>query len=251
MPRLLKTNLPDGPARAGDSRRPAAARALAGACGWPSPHFLAVDRAALGQPWVARRARANAGLQLDDPHAAAARDKRRFTPTRSSGKAMADREAEIVARIAPGVARLDAARSGTGWPARRPVPQPRLPVRCSKNRAASARAPAGRPLPILVEDEAAHLIAAAPAYLKTHSQGEYVFDHGWADAWERAGGHYYPKLQVAVPFTPVPGPRLLGRRPQHAARRAGDGDGPERPVVGAHHLPRRGRRGRARARAAG
>jgi predicted N-acyltransferase len=41
-----------------------------------------------------------------------------------------------------------------------------------------------------------------------------VFDHGWADAWERAGGEYYPKLQVAVPFTPVPGPRLLGSRPQ-------------------------------------
>jgi uncharacterized protein len=53
------------------------------------------------------------------------------------------------------------------------------------------------------------LAAAAPAYLKTHSQGEYVFDHGWADAFERAGGQYYPKLQIAVPFSPVPGPRLL------------------------------------------
>jgi hypothetical protein len=46
-------------------------------------------------------------------------------------------------------------------------------------------------------------------YVKGHSQGEYIFDHGWADAYERAGGQYYPKLQVAVPFTPVPGPRLL------------------------------------------
>jgi len=55
---------------------------------------------------------------------------------------------------------------------------------------------------------------AVPCDLKSHSQGEYVFDHGWADAWERAGGAYYPKLQVAVPFTPVPGPRLLGIRPQ-------------------------------------
>lgn len=63
----------------------------------------------------------------------------------------------------------------------------------------------------------AHLVLAAdgvtkgvaPAYLKTHSQGEYIFDHGWAEAYERAGGRYYPKLQVAVPFTPVPGPRLL------------------------------------------
>lgn len=49
----------------------------------------------------------------------------------------------------------------------------------------------------------------APAYLKVHSQGEYVFDHSWADAWERAGGDYYPKLVIAAPFTPVPGPRLL------------------------------------------
>jgi uncharacterized protein len=56
------------------------------------------------------------------------------------------------------------------------------------------------------------LLGAVPAYLKSHSQGEYVFDHGWADALERAGGSYYPKLQAAVPFTPVPGPRLLGAR---------------------------------------
>ena len=70
------------------------------------------------------------------------------------------------------------------------------------------------PAPLLVERDAV-LVAAAPAYLKSHSQGEYVFDHGWADAWERAGGNYYPKLQIAVPFTPVPGQRLLGASPQH------------------------------------
>ncbi len=52
-----------------------------------------------------------------------------------------------------------------------------------------------------------------PAYLKTHSQGEYVFDHAWADAWRRAGGDYYPKLQAAFPFTPATGPRLLLRDP--------------------------------------
>ncbi len=62
---------------------------------------------------------------------------------------------------------------------------------------------------ILVEDGSGRLAACAPAYLKSHSQGEYVFDHGWADAYERAGGAYYPKLQVAVPFTPVTGRRLL------------------------------------------
>jgi predicted N-acyltransferase len=53
------------------------------------------------------------------------------------------------------------------------------------------------------------VLGAAPLYLKSHSYGEYVFDWSWADAYERAGGHYYPKLQCAVPFTPVPGPRLL------------------------------------------
>lgn len=53
------------------------------------------------------------------------------------------------------------------------------------------------------------LVGAVPCYVKLHSQGEYVFDHGWADAYERAGGRYYPKLQVSVPFTPATGPRLL------------------------------------------
>jgi predicted N-acyltransferase len=60
-----------------------------------------------------------------------------------------------------------------------------------------------------LRDEAGTLVAAAPMYAKSHSYGEYVFDHGWARAFEQAGGDYYPKLQVAVPFSPVPGPRLL------------------------------------------
>jgi len=62
---------------------------------------------------------------------------------------------------------------------------------------------------VVVEDAAGRVVAAAPAYLKSHSMGEYVFDHAWAQAYERAGGAYYPKLQVAVPFTPVTGRRLL------------------------------------------
>jgi predicted N-acyltransferase len=60
-----------------------------------------------------------------------------------------------------------------------------------------------------LRDAAGRLLAAVPMYAKSHSYGEYVFDHGWANAFERAGGSYYPKLQVAVPFSPVPGPRLL------------------------------------------
>ncbi|NIO41452.1 MAG: GNAT family N-acetyltransferase, partial [Burkholderiales bacterium] len=51
--------------------------------------------------------------------------------------------------------------------------------------------------------------ACMPCYIKLHSTGEYVFDYAWAEAYERAGGHYYPKLQAAVPFTPVPGRRFL------------------------------------------
>jgi uncharacterized protein len=58
------------------------------------------------------------------------------------------------------------------------------------------------------------LLAATPLFAKTHSQGEYIFDHGWADALERAGGRYYPKLQIAVPFTPATGRRFLGP-PEH------------------------------------
>ena len=63
----------------------------------------------------------------------------------------------------------------------------------------------------VLRDAAGQVVAAAPMYAKSHSYGEYVFDHGWANALERAGGRYYPKLQVAVPFSPVPGPRLLLR----------------------------------------
>ncbi|MBZ9677755.1 GNAT family N-acetyltransferase [Mesorhizobium sp. ES1-1] len=63
-----------------------------------------------------------------------------------------------------------------------------------------------------LENARGRLLGAVPCYLKSHSQGEYVFDHGWSDAFERAGGRYYPKLQCAVPFTPVTGPRLLVTR---------------------------------------
>ena len=67
------------------------------------------------------------------------------------------------------------------------------------------------PLHIVVRNQAGELVGVAPCYLKSHSQGEYVFDHGWAQAYENAGGSYYPKLQVSVPFTPATGPRLLAK----------------------------------------
>ncbi|NRP18846.1 hypothetical protein LPJGGPFB_02089 [Ensifer adhaerens] len=62
---------------------------------------------------------------------------------------------------------------------------------------------------LLMEGSDGQLLGALVCYLKNHSQGEYVFDHGWADAFERAGGRYYPKLQGSIPFTPATGPRLL------------------------------------------
>jgi predicted N-acyltransferase len=66
-----------------------------------------------------------------------------------------------------------------------------------------------QPIPIAIDGPDCRPAAVMPAYAKSHSRGEYVFDHGWADAWQRAGGSYYPKLQISVPFTPATGPRLL------------------------------------------
>jgi predicted N-acyltransferase len=121
---------------------------------------------------------------------------------------MADREADIIARIAPGVAAVP----DDDWERLAGSRDPFLIHRFLALLEQSESVGEGTgwtPIPVLVE-HGGRITAAAPAYLKTHSQGEYVFDHGWADAWERAGGSYYPKLQVTVPFTPCPGRRLLG-----------------------------------------
>ncbi len=79
-----------------------------------------------------------------------------------------------------------------------------------------------QPQHLLLEDDAGAVAGVVPCYLKSHSRGEYVFDAGWAEAYERAGGRYYPKVQVSVPFTPATGPRLLVRpgRLAQAARAA-------------------------------
>ena len=125
---------------------------------------------------------------------------------------MADRETEVVAKLSSGVSGLNA----TAWD-RLAGSDPFVShafLSALEESGSVGQGTGWTPATILVEDEQDRLVAAAPAYLKSHSQGEYVFDHAWADAFERAGGSYYPKLQVAVPFTPVPGPRLLGARPQ-------------------------------------
>jgi uncharacterized protein len=130
---------------------------------------------------------------------------------------MAEPDPEIIARIGSGVSAFDAAAwdacAGTANPF---VSHAFLSI---LEESGSATAKTGwQPVPITVEDACGRIAGAVPAYLKSHSQGEYVFDHSWADAWMRAGGTYYPKLQIAVPFSPVPGPRLLLREPEAAAK---------------------------------
>ncbi|MDP5279335.1 GNAT family N-acetyltransferase [Sphingomonas sp. DG1-23] len=120
------------------------------------------------------------------------------------------RSRPITARIADGVASIPSAEWDACAGPGNPFVSHRFLSILERSGSASARA-GWQPLPIMVAGAEGCAAAVAPAYVKSHSQGEYVFDHGWADAWEQAGGSYYPKLQVAVPFTPVPGPRLLLR----------------------------------------
>jgi predicted N-acyltransferase len=124
---------------------------------------------------------------------------------------MADRESEIIARLGHGIADLGS-EAWNELAGNDPFLSHAFLSALEDSGSVGPRT-GWTPAPILIEQEG-ELVAAAPAYLKSHSQGEYVFDHGWAEAWERAGGQYYPKLQIAVPFTPVPGQRLLGSRPQ-------------------------------------
>jgi predicted N-acyltransferase len=122
---------------------------------------------------------------------------------------------EIYARIAPGIGSIAAA----DWDACAGSDNPFLShaFLSALEDSGSAVSRAGwQPVPIVIDGTDGMPAGILPAYAKSHSQGEYVFDHAWADAWERSGGQYYPKLQIAVPFTPVPGPRLLLRDPAAA-----------------------------------
>jgi predicted N-acyltransferase len=116
----------------------------------------------------------------------------------------------VTARIAPGVLSIPAAEWDACAGDTNPFVSHAFLAALEASGSATART-GWQPSPIVIDGDDGKPAAIAPAYVKSHSQGEYVFDHGWADAWERAGGEYYPKLQVAVPFSPVPGPRLLLR----------------------------------------
>ena len=117
-------------------------------------------------------------------------------------------EADLTVRIAPSVGALPAA----DWDALAGPGNPFMAhafLTALEDSGSVGPGTGWTPAPLVLEDAAGRLLGALPAYAKTHSQGEYVFDHAWADAWERAGGHYYPKLQIAAPFTPATGPRML------------------------------------------
>ncbi|WP_279478537.1 GNAT family N-acetyltransferase [Aureimonas sp. SK2] len=141
-------------------------------------------------------------------------------PSGDDGADFTVRVAEDIAAVEP--AAWDALADPGGPPGALPHPFTRHAFLASLEDAGCVGGRTGwLPQHLLLEDGDGRLLAAAPAYLKGHSQGEYVFDHGWADAFERAGGRYYPKLQISVPFTPVTGPRLLvGAGPDAEMRRA-------------------------------
>jgi uncharacterized protein len=141
---------------------------------------------------------------------------------------MADARAGVI-KVEPGMAAIDAA----AWDAcANPDPALYNPFVAHGFLKAleDAKCVGGRsgwiPQHLLAMDAGGGITACLPAYAKSHSQGEYVFDHGWAEAYGRAGGQYYPKLQAAVPFSPVPGPRLLvkpGTDARHNAQLLGAG----------------------------
>jgi hypothetical protein len=123
---------------------------------------------------------------------------------------------KIIARIAGAASEIgreawNACANGSSGPESSDDPHPftryEFFAACEESKSATART-GWRPCHLVIENDGA-ITGLMPMYLKSHSQGEYVFDWGWADAFQRAGGEYYPKLQAAVPFTPVTGHRLL------------------------------------------
>lgn len=119
-------------------------------------------------------------------------------------------EHDIVARIGSGVAGFDAAQ----WDACAGNANPFVShafLAALESSGSVGNRTGWQPVPLAIDAPDGTLAGVAPAYAKSHSQGEYIFDHSWAEAWENAGGRYYPKLLIAVPFSPVPGPRILAR----------------------------------------
>ncbi|MDX2223725.1 MAG: GNAT family N-acetyltransferase [Rhodospirillaceae bacterium] len=125
-----------------------------------------------------------------------------------------DRDVTLTAKVVGGIADVPAADwdACAGQDAPDANPFVRHAFFSALEDSGSVGAEAGwQPQHVVITDARSRVLACAPLYLKNNSYGEYVFDWGWAQAYQRAGGRYYPKLQCAVPFTPVTGPRLLVR----------------------------------------
>ncbi|MEP0392333.1 MAG: GNAT family N-acetyltransferase [Erythrobacter sp.] len=115
---------------------------------------------------------------------------------------------ELTVRLAPGVGHFDADQWNALGGSRNPFVSHQF-LTALEDSGSVGSGTGWDPAPIAIIDEQDRLLGALPSYAKGHSQGEYVFDHAWADALHRAGRSYYPKLQIAAPFTPANGPRLL------------------------------------------
>ena len=115
---------------------------------------------------------------------------------------------DLLVKLAPGVREFDADQWNALGGNRNPFVSHEF-LSALEDSASVGEGTGWDPAPIVITDSNNHLLAAMPSYAKGHSQGEYVFDHAWADALHRAGRNYYPKLQIAAPFTPANGPRLL------------------------------------------
>lgn len=117
-------------------------------------------------------------------------------------------EPDLTVRLAPGVGHFDAGQWNALGGNRNPFVSHEFLTALEDSGSVGSET-GWEPAPIAITDANDSLLAALPSYAKGHSQGEYVFDHAWADALHRAGRNYYPKLQIAAPFTPANGPRLL------------------------------------------
>ncbi len=122
---------------------------------------------------------------------------------------------DVVARVGEGVASFDA----SAWDVCAGTANPFVShafLSALETSGSVSKRTGWQPAPLAIDGTDGALAGVLPAYVKSHSQGEYVFDHSWADAYEHAGGRYYPKLVIAVPFSPVPGPRVLATDPMAA-----------------------------------
>jgi uncharacterized protein len=123
---------------------------------------------------------------------------------------MNDTESAIAVRVHAAISEIPAAAWDACAGDRNPTVGHAFLSACEDSGSATARS-GWSPQHLSLADERGVPVGVVPLYAKSHSYGEYIFDHSWADAYHRAGGRYYPKLLCAVPFTPVPGPRLLLR----------------------------------------